>query len=72
MRGGLAYRMNRLGFPEKASVWKGGNYWKKMQKLQWKNNLPYRYKLENWEYMCKGFEMFTKKNNQTSSSDALC
>ena len=27
----------------------------------WKNNLPHRYKLENWEYTCEDFEMFKKK-----------
>ena len=56
---------NWLDLPEKASVWSWGNNWKKMRDIDIAvKNLPYHYKLENWEYTCEPFKMF-KKNNQT-------
>ena len=63
MKEGLAYIMrNWLDLPEKASVWSWGNNWKKMQDIDIAvKNLPYHYKLENWEYTLETFEMFKKK-----------
>ena len=43
---------------------------KRFRKLWWKNNLPYRYKLET-ESMHVKVSKWLRKNNQTSFSDAL-